>query len=719
MAGAVHALSMEDRGKRTAEFCLYGDSLKRGRAQKSPNVQHETAIPDGRVVWKASDTNARSDVETSAVPLKEGRAALPESIHNPAECLEQKRDYIASVNLPACLCLASCSCTSEGLSPEVSSSVRQARLEGRAPLVDVILDCARDIVSADQGEGGRGTQPGGLRESGTSDGAGSHGGGVWDMRQLSTVTSPTDVIPPSHHVSGSSDAGASPATVGMAVTSAGDVTMAVKYEGGSVASAGMEGPGEGQAGRAGLAGCGGAAALTTGSGAGLGGMAGGPVDNAGVVLEAAGERRDDDVSDGDADGSSSGAARSTVQMSAFRAFLSQRGLCGSSKLACASISGGVAETTVRPAAGARTSEPVKAPESAMAGPSPSAGSLAGQEENKLEEPGESQGKGSPCSTSSHSQWQSCNSEGSSSSSDASSRMGPVTAVVSANGACAATICSCGCNDGKGTVAGGGSLAAGGNAAVTGGAAALPESPSVCLHMLAKGGGGECSAGMQLRELQQHYWRLRRDYGALEEMYVAAERGRREYASRYIFSVLDVTREGFLDADSAYRHEMFATYGREAFRTCFRTWCQLYGRGGGGQAPRRSRAAITGPSLVPAFGPSRVGGPRGIGAGRLAPAAAHVWAQGGVWGLAAGCGGVSGGARDYTMSMDEMLHFISLAEDKSTKASQSFWFQCLDLDGNGYLTRDELKFFYESVDKSRQPACVSFSDLMCQVGAFGK
>ncbi|KAL7594366.1 hypothetical protein Lser_V15G29887 [Lactuca serriola] len=47
-----------------------------------------------------------------------------------------------------------------------------------------------------------------------------------------------------------------------------------------------------------------------------------------------------------------------------------------------------------------------------------------------------------------------------------------------------------------------------------------------------------------------------------------------------------------------------------------------------------------------------------------------------------------------MGCEDFVCFILSEEDKSSGPRLEYWFKCIDLDGNGVLTRNELQFFYE-------------------------
>ena len=47
-----------------------------------------------------------------------------------------------------------------------------------------------------------------------------------------------------------------------------------------------------------------------------------------------------------------------------------------------------------------------------------------------------------------------------------------------------------------------------------------------------------------------------------------------------------------------------------------------------------------------------------------------------------------------MGYAEFVYFLLCEEDKSSPTATSFWFRVLDLDGDGYLSADEMAWFYE-------------------------
>lgn len=60
--------------------------------------------------------------------------------------------------------------------------------------------------------------------------------------------------------------------------------------------------------------------------------------------------------------------------------------------------------------------------------------------------------------------------------------------------------------------------------------------------------------------------------------------------------------------------------------------------------------------------------------------------------------------------------MNLADDRSTRDSQRFWFSVLDLDGDGVVGPEDAKWFYDAVEKDDVAFVVSFEDLWNQVRA---
>lgn len=70
-----------------------------------------------------------------------------------------------------------------------------------------------------------------------------------------------------------------------------------------------------------------------------------------------------------------------------------------------------------------------------------------------------------------------------------------------------------------------------------------------------------------------------------------------------------------------------------------------------------------------------------------------------------------------MNYEDFVYFILAEEDKSSEPSLEYWFKCIDLDGNGVLTSNEMQFFYE--EQLHRMECMAqepvlFEDILCQI-----
>ncbi|KAF8723083.1 hypothetical protein HU200_022234 [Digitaria exilis] len=70
-----------------------------------------------------------------------------------------------------------------------------------------------------------------------------------------------------------------------------------------------------------------------------------------------------------------------------------------------------------------------------------------------------------------------------------------------------------------------------------------------------------------------------------------------------------------------------------------------------------------------------------------------------------------------MGYEDFVYFILSEEDKSSEPSLEYWFRCIDLDGNGILTSNEMQFFYE--EQLHRMECMAqepvlFEDILCQM-----
>ncbi|KAG2448590.1 hypothetical protein HYH02_006481 [Chlamydomonas schloesseri] len=67
-----------------------------------------------------------------------------------------------------------------------------------------------------------------------------------------------------------------------------------------------------------------------------------------------------------------------------------------------------------------------------------------------------------------------------------------------------------------------------------------------------------------------------------------------------------------------------------------------------------------------------------------------------------------------LNMDDFVRFVTLADDRTSKDSQRFWFGVLDLDGDGTVSAEDAKWFYDAVEKDENTFVVSFEDLWHQL-----
>ncbi|XP_039122387.1 serine/threonine protein phosphatase 2A regulatory subunit B''beta-like [Dioscorea cayenensis subsp. rotundata] len=70
-----------------------------------------------------------------------------------------------------------------------------------------------------------------------------------------------------------------------------------------------------------------------------------------------------------------------------------------------------------------------------------------------------------------------------------------------------------------------------------------------------------------------------------------------------------------------------------------------------------------------------------------------------------------------MSYEDFVYFMLAEEDKSSEPSLEYWFKCIDLDGNGILTPNEMQFFFE--EQLHRMECMAqepvlFEDILCQM-----
>ncbi|OVA02372.1 EF-hand domain [Macleaya cordata] len=70
-----------------------------------------------------------------------------------------------------------------------------------------------------------------------------------------------------------------------------------------------------------------------------------------------------------------------------------------------------------------------------------------------------------------------------------------------------------------------------------------------------------------------------------------------------------------------------------------------------------------------------------------------------------------------MGYEDFVYFMLSEEDKSSEPSLEYWYMCIDLDGNGVLTPNEMQFFYE--EQLHRMECMAqepvlFEDILCQM-----
>ena len=67
-----------------------------------------------------------------------------------------------------------------------------------------------------------------------------------------------------------------------------------------------------------------------------------------------------------------------------------------------------------------------------------------------------------------------------------------------------------------------------------------------------------------------------------------------------------------------------------------------------------------------------------------------------------------------MCWEDFSLFLDFVEDKTTKAACRFWFSVLDVDGDGFIGKNDIRWLYDQVDKTGIQGCIQFQDLLCQL-----
>ncbi|XP_067949382.1 serine/threonine-protein phosphatase 2A regulatory subunit B'' subunit beta-like isoform X2 [Watersipora subatra] len=81
------------------------------------------------------------------------------------------------------------------------------------------------------------------------------------------------------------------------------------------------------------------------------------------------------------------------------------------------------------------------------------------------------------------------------------------------------------------------------------------------------------------------------------------------------------------------------------------------------------------------------------------------------------GAVTRSKQGGKMSYTEFVVFLLSEEDKKTDKSIEYWFRCMDLDGDGYISMYEMEYFYEEQVQKMEDMGIDplpFYDLLCQM-----
>lgn len=80
-------------------------------------------------------------------------------------------------------------------------------------------------------------------------------------------------------------------------------------------------------------------------------------------------------------------------------------------------------------------------------------------------------------------------------------------------------------------------------------------------------------------------------------------------------------------------------------------------------------------------------------------------------------GQIGGFEDGGMTYPDFIFFMLSEEDKTTDGSLQYWFRCCDLDGDGKLSPEEMRYFYRNQIHritSLGQESINFQDVLCQM-----
>ncbi len=80
-------------------------------------------------------------------------------------------------------------------------------------------------------------------------------------------------------------------------------------------------------------------------------------------------------------------------------------------------------------------------------------------------------------------------------------------------------------------------------------------------------------------------------------------------------------------------------------------------------------------------------------------------------------GQVGSFEETGMAYPDFIFFMLSEEDKTTDCSLSYWFRCCDLDGDGKLSPEEMRYFYRNQIHritSLGQESINFQDVLCQM-----